>query len=433
MRDLVVSYLTTALLQVAGLASSVLSARLLLPDGRGELFAVLLWPQVIAGLAGLSLGNAANWRAARRTAGSAEAFVKLMAAGLPGAALGIAIGWLLIPIFMAQYDPALVRLAQLLLLVMVPAELLFGTMIGQLLSFGRVFAWNLLRLVQPLVYLGLMLTFWGLGTVSVPHVAVSHVTGGVVAGLIALVLIAPHLRRGQGRLDRGEFKQLLLYGLTVHVGVLLTMGIGQLDRMVLSALLPAAEVGYYAVALALVGGLGQLAQVPVALVMPKTAVQASTASQAVVLARYVKFTLVVASVAALGLALLAEPLVTLLFGADYLPGAAALRLLAPGAALLAVQNVLASGLQGAGRPGDANLARIAGLVVLAAGLALLVAPLGIRGAALAVLLGAAAQVTVGLWRATLRLEIGLARLLLPDGDDLAYLRGQLARLRRRVS
>ena len=54
---------TNIVIVLAGVLTGVLSARFLLPGGRGELAAVLLWPQLIAGLGLMSLKEAITHRA----------------------------------------------------------------------------------------------------------------------------------------------------------------------------------------------------------------------------------------------------------------------------------------------------------------------------------------------------------------------------------
>ena len=44
MKDLFVSFIATGAIQLSNLASGILAARLLGPEGRGELAVVILWP-----------------------------------------------------------------------------------------------------------------------------------------------------------------------------------------------------------------------------------------------------------------------------------------------------------------------------------------------------------------------------------------------------
>ena len=47
MKDISVSFLTTAYIQALNIVTGLLAARLLLPEGRGELAALMLWPGLV--------------------------------------------------------------------------------------------------------------------------------------------------------------------------------------------------------------------------------------------------------------------------------------------------------------------------------------------------------------------------------------------------
>ena len=50
MKDVSVSFFTTGIVQVVNIATGLLAAWWLLPEGRGELAAIILWPGLIAEL-----------------------------------------------------------------------------------------------------------------------------------------------------------------------------------------------------------------------------------------------------------------------------------------------------------------------------------------------------------------------------------------------
>ena len=58
MKDISVSFATTAYIQVLNIATGLIAARILLPEGRGELAALMLWPGLIAELGNLGLSDA---------------------------------------------------------------------------------------------------------------------------------------------------------------------------------------------------------------------------------------------------------------------------------------------------------------------------------------------------------------------------------------
>src|SRR3954470_20467479 len=66
MKALVVTILTTGVLQLANLASGLLAARLLLPEGRGALAIAILWPTTLAYLLLFGLSDAVTYYSANR-------------------------------------------------------------------------------------------------------------------------------------------------------------------------------------------------------------------------------------------------------------------------------------------------------------------------------------------------------------------------------
>ncbi|MEW6411338.1 MAG: polysaccharide biosynthesis C-terminal domain-containing protein [Candidatus Zixiibacteriota bacterium] len=83
------------------------------------------------------------------------------------------------------------------------------------------------------------------------------------------------------------------------------------------------------------------------------------------------------------LAFLAEPIITLLFGAEFLPSAVALRIILPGAYLLGLEVIIAGDIAGRGYPWPVALIWIPVFAINAIGYMILVPRYGIDGAALA--------------------------------------------------
>ncbi len=74
MKNFVASFLSTGIIQLSNLATGILAARLLLPDGRGELALLVLWPILIADLGSMGVNTAVAYRSARGDVGSREIF-----------------------------------------------------------------------------------------------------------------------------------------------------------------------------------------------------------------------------------------------------------------------------------------------------------------------------------------------------------------------
>jgi O-antigen/teichoic acid export membrane protein len=92
--------------------------------------------------------------------------------------------------------------------------------------------------------------------------------------------------------------------------------------------------------------------------------------------------LLVAAVLAAVLALLAGPLLGLVYGDDFRNASESLLLLLPGAVLFAGSSILGAGVYAAGRPFTATACQVAGMVVTVAGLFAFLSVGGIIAAAL---------------------------------------------------
>ncbi len=89
MKHLLFSFGGTAAVQLLNIATSILAARLLLPEGRGEMAVIMLWPAVIGTLGLFSLDQAVMYHTARRPADTGAT----LSLGLMIAAPLAAISW----------------------------------------------------------------------------------------------------------------------------------------------------------------------------------------------------------------------------------------------------------------------------------------------------------------------------------------------------
>src|SRR4051812_16126319 len=67
MKRLSISFITTLIIQLVTIFGGILSARLLLPQGKGELTAILLWPSLLAILGNLGLFDALSFFSASKS------------------------------------------------------------------------------------------------------------------------------------------------------------------------------------------------------------------------------------------------------------------------------------------------------------------------------------------------------------------------------
>ena len=219
-----------------------------------------------------------------------------------------------------------------------------------------------------------------------------------------------------------EIRSGLSVGLRGQLGPLTTFFTYRLDVFVVNYFFNPAQVGIYAVGVAVSESLWQIPQAVAVALFPRTARttdQDATAFTCLILRQVLLISCVSAAVIAL-----ASPLaIPLVFGMRFAPAVPVILWLLPGTVALCLAKVSASDLAGRGKTGYASFFGVAGFVVTVVLDFALIARWGIRGAAVASSL--AYFVTGILFLAALRheLKVGWRELLVPSRMELLRYKG----------
>ncbi len=405
--------------------TSIVVARSLGPVGQGHFSLTLLVITLLAALLNGGMGLAAVPRL-RRGEVSLARMLRAQSAWIVLAAL-VALGLIL-----AGSRTGLGALASERLgwdsvvaaasVVGIVALLAFDIFFYDLLAEGRLVVGpliNLGRVVLNLLVLG-GLILWSslsLGGAVVAY-AVAQVCAVLAVALLlhrrsrqpaGLVAAAPPLPRlVAGNLRRGWIGQFSAVASLLHL---------RLDQALVSVFWGAAVVGIYSVAVQVGELLWLLAGALSPLLVYSSAAQADGPERDRQAARAVRIGLGATALVALPLGLVARPLLTFLFGADFAAAAPALQALLPGIVAFAPGAVLAGDFIGRGRPAwNAQASAFTVLVNIAAGL-LLIPRLGAVGASWASTLAYIAGAGLMISRFRRVSGLPLAEILMPRISD----------------
>ncbi len=435
MRHLLQSFASTGTIQAINLLTGVLVARLLLPEGRGELAIVMLWPNLMLmiGFCGLDQAVIYHTARAREQAGPRSRAV-FLAAVVPGALLMLGtavIGWFLLPWILTPEHEELIGLSRAFLLVATPLHLVNNLLMAVLLGRQKLLQWNLLRLVQPLCYLLALVALWSAGAVSVLHTMAVFLASSLV---VSLFLVPTGFHEMRGSLPKAALptREVFGYAARVHLQALCQILARRIDQALISLYLLAADLGLYVVALALASALEMLSGTLSMVAFPKIASQASEAGKQALFGRYFRFNLALLLTGAIGLWLLGPWLLVLLFGAAFEPAGAVLRVLVLAAVFQGLSGSLSFGYKAHDRLSVVNQGAFLSLLAAAPAFALLLPSHGLLGAAWAATIAYAVAPLYMLLRLSGVLGISPAALALPTADDAALLRHYRAALRARL-
>lgn len=375
-RDVAVSYVFTAATLVVNLVTGIIIVRLLGVAGRGEVAAILAFTQVATWVFAMGCNQAASFHLARHPDQGGVLIGSWMVLLAPFAVLGVVISVALLPVALAAQREEVVVMAQLFATTIVMAlflELLTGAILGD----HRFILWNWLRFAQPAGVAVLYVLLWRLDALTVSSALIANATMFAVVALGAGVWA---LRRyGRPRAEVRLARSTFWYGFRVHGFMVAGTVNARLDLAIIPAFLGATSVGLYSVAANVAAIVGTLTGTVVSLVLPAAARRGERGVSMVVASMYVA--LGIGVLGAVGIALLADVVLRVLYGGGAVAAAQPLRVLLVGYVLLIPALVLSQGLSAANRPFTGTLPQIVGSVVTVVGLLLFLREGGIMAAA----------------------------------------------------
>ncbi|WP_187829945.1 lipopolysaccharide biosynthesis protein [Siccirubricoccus phaeus] len=393
------------LMMAVNIGTGLFIARLLGPEGRGSLAAIVFWPQFIASLvlAGLPYALIYHLR------GVPEARRPIFGAGLVISTalgvLGVVAGYFGIPYAMSQgFPPDVVEYARVGVVITVASTvaMLLKASLGALDRQGLA---NRFGLADPVLYLLLLLV--AAVTVPVtPQVAATclYVATALTLGAVLVTLRGdmPPRFAGIGR----WFGPVGGYALRAAPAGMLSNLSYHLDRLVLVAMITPHELGLYAVAFSL-SRLMEVVKSTIASVGMAAMAGRPEAEVKALHDRVFRFVLYAVTVIVIGGLLFGGLAITLVYGQDFGPANAFFRVLVVEAALSCLGQVASQLFFSLGRPGQVSLAQGISFVASLATMLALVPAMGAMGGAIGLFVGTAVRlgVLLGAIRLTLRLPL----------------------------
>ncbi|HXQ66405.1 MAG TPA: oligosaccharide flippase family protein [Alphaproteobacteria bacterium] len=418
MKDIFTSYIAQAIALIANFVGGVLAARLLLPVGRGELGQAMLWPVLIAGLGGLSVGDAIIFFTASRRAAAPRVMGSALGMGAILSLALIPVGFGILSFVNFGGNPAVRSISQWYLLY-IPIGYASGYVVNACQAHRRFDLWNFLRVLVSFMYAAIVVVLWITNEATVA----AFVAASLLANLTVFVTGAILLRRlgmfGM-RPDVGLMKRMFGYGARLHVAALLTLPNVRLDQILITQWLPAADFGYYLVAVSVYTSACSLITLLGSLVFPKMAAAENDAVRAEVLGRYLRLALTLAVTGGIILLLVAPWLITLVYGRPYLPAAGVLQILAVGIAPMTSKFLLVQTFKAVGRPLTVVWAEFISLATCALALIVLIPAFGILGAAASIVLAHTAGFVVLALAVRRHIHAALIPLFTPSTSDVSF-------------
>jgi O-antigen/teichoic acid export membrane protein len=396
------------------MATGVLAARVLGAGGRGMLAAIQTVPSMVATLSLLGLPAAVSYYSAREPSASREVLTTGLVSALLFSCVGVAAGWIAVGLVFS--DQPEVRTAASWYLAFVPLQALQYPAVTVAWGLGRFGTWNVLRLLAPLGWFGVLLWCAERGVSSAATAARLYLYVYAASVPVALVL-ARRASKGRSRVGLGRAAALVRYGAPSTLASVPSMLNLKLDQVLMAAWLPSKSLGLYAVAVSWSAALGPILAAAGTTVFPALAAGTHAERQ-----EYVGTTMrlgVAASiVGSAALAATTPVFLPLLAGSEFaeaIPGAV---ILVFAAGVSALNTLAEECLRGVGRPRWTFYGQMAGLPVTAVLLSVLLRRGGLIAAAWVSLISYAATAAVLAWGLSTETDIKIRNLIVPRCSEM---------------
>jgi O-antigen/teichoic acid export membrane protein len=374
--------LTNGLILGLNVVTGIVTARFLGPEGRGELAAIILWPQFLGYAFAFALPSAVVYEARRDPASRRAVIRAALGLSLAGGCLALGVGLAAMPQLLHHASADTLRYARWMMIFALPATV--ATVLTAVLQLDEKFhAYNRARYLPLLLTLAALAWLAGSAALTPLSGAWSYFLPGVPVFAWMAWRVRACLEPGPRR-SRGVIGRLLSYSTRAYGGEAAGTLLGQLDKIMLVNLLVPAHFGIYVVVFNLSRVLTMLPAAIVPVLLPKTAGR----SAAEVVAITGQTLSIATPTLLLGGAILVATgsgLLQLLYGAEFAAGYLPLCLLLTEAVIASLAQVIIQPFLALNRPGVITIIQAGSLAALGAALWLLVPPFGITGAALGLL------------------------------------------------
>ena len=221
---------TNSLILLGGIVSGVILARLLEPEGRGVLAAILFWPHFIAGISALGLNESITIERAKSDVPDKVMQSTVIWLSLMVAALVSIIFTKIIPLLLTSEVLIYHEFIQRYFIVFVVATMLYMNLsaidLGNM-QYGR---YNSFRGIQYLCYPVCISIYWAIGELTDFHAAYSAIGGVIIVSVSRLIIFSKSLIvRPSVLLSKG----LLTGGIRLHGTNLVMYLVAEVDKMFL--------------------------------------------------------------------------------------------------------------------------------------------------------------------------------------------------------
>lgn len=371
--------ITQFFLLIPTTAASIITARVLGPEGKGQLTLILLFPILAVTFGRMGMGHAINYYASKisPTRLILNSFVLSAFLGV----LLIVITLPLIHFLKNSFFEEISEKTLIFICFLIPFSLLHMHLNAVMQGYYKINYYNFLIIGKPIIYLSTLVVLIIILKLGLFGAIISWAISLLAAFFLSVFFILKEFKLEEIKLDFRFMKQLLTFGTKSHIGNIFKDLTYRADILIVSFFLSSAFVGYYTVAVIL----AEIAwRIPNAIgtVLLSRIAHLDKAQARFFTPLVCRRILLPAMAVCLIIFVLSENLITFAFGKEFQLSSSALVLLLPGIFAFTIWKVLATDIIAQGHPTAYSFTAALGFCTMIVMDLLLIPRLGINGAAI---------------------------------------------------
>lgn len=345
---------------IFGLLTQSLLAWNLGPAGRGSLAVCLVFSSVLYIVFSIACDIAALYFVASRKFSLSEGIIYTLLYGIITSTVAIVVGLILLRLPLAFFEQASAANFRLALLF-IPVSLLAAVLPHLLTAVRQFHLFALVTILSSFFQLIFTIIFvWWLEWGVRGALWASILTGTVII-LISMLIFWKKYDLRWVRPTPAKLKAMFAYGVRYYLGKLSNKMNLEIGPVILAFFATRAEIGWFAIAARLTQLVEMIPETMTTVLIPRSSGDPEGRSRLV--ARSARVTGLISGLTLLTIAILAKPIITVIFSPAFLPAVPFIRILAIGLSVRCMAKVFVAYLIGSDHPGYGSIAVTAGVAV----------------------------------------------------------------------
>lgn len=417
LNKLTITFFTSIFSLVANIISGIITARLLGPAGKGELTAIILWPNFLAAIGNFGITESIIYYSGKEEKNKISI---ILTNGVVSAIIQaipfMIIGFIVMPYLMNSYSQHTITWARIFL-IFIPINLLTLNQHGIVQGLLKIHAYNFGRIIVSWGYTIGLILIYVFNQVSVNCCVISLLISNILT-LIYLILYSMKQGWLKWDINWSILQKMYGFGIKAHIGNISSMLNLRLDQMVMAIWLPPKLLGFYVVAVTFSGGLNLISSAIATIGFPSISMSTQFNDQRDKIPRYFRLNFWTCCLGALVMIFITPWILPVLFGEAYESSVPVAQILIVAAFFSGSNRVLAASIKGLGRPIISTYGEVISLGITIILLYFLLPRFLIMGAAVASLIAYSISFLYLCYFLLHNQQLSLKKMIVPQIEDV---------------